>query len=120
VLDRADGRVRRTEEVVVVTRIIHQVIELRRGDLCVPRHERHLRVRLAHQHDVPAGAPRLTEKRQQVDDHVGVGAEAQLQLAIHHAPREQVRDDIDAAGERIARDMGVVGAQIVPLGLTRL
>jgi len=114
-LDRADGAVRRSEQIVVVARVVDEKVELLRLDLRVSRHERHLRMALAHHHDVAAGTPCLGYERQQIDADIGVRAETQLQLAVHHAPREQLGNHVHAARERIAGDVRVVGAQVIAL-----
>ena len=65
--------------------------------------------------DVAAGAARLGDERQQIHGDVRIGAEAQLHLSVHRTPRHKVRDHVHAARQCVARNVRVVGADIVPL-----
>ncbi len=66
-----------------------------------------------------SGAARVFEERQQVPGHVGVRAEAQAQLAVVHAARHQLRHHVHPVRQDLARDMRVIGAQVVALRVYR-
>ena len=63
-----------------------------------------------------AGAHRR-DLRQQIRGQIGIRAEAQhaRRRFVRRRRRDELRDDVQAAAQRVARDMRVVRAQVVLL-----
>ena len=76
VIDRGQRRVRRREQVVVVTRMIQQQVEGVGADIGRAQHEGHFAVHLAeHDHRLTGGA-QSRHVRQQVHGDIGIAAQA--------------------------------------------
>jgi hypothetical protein len=99
--------------------MVEQQIERVRTHVGGAQHERHLPVHLPHHHHGFARGPQLRDLREQVDGDVGIAAKADLHGASGLPPRHDVRHDIHAMRQQVARHVGVVGAQIVRLGMAR-
>ncbi|GAB1715629.1 MAG: hypothetical protein NTAFB05_06710 [Nitrobacter sp.] len=77
-------------------------------------HERQLRIDLSHQLERrPAGGAGA----QQVERGVGVAAQTVARLAVHDAFGHELGDDVEAAVEDVGCGMGVVGGDVVLLGI---
>ena len=120
VIHRGQRRVRRREQIVVVARMIQQQVEGVGADIGGAQHEGHLAMHLAEQHHRAAGGAQSRDVRQQVHRDIGIAAQADFGDSAHHAPRDHVRDHVDAAMQELARHVRVVCREIVRLRVRRV
>ncbi len=120
VIHRGQRRVRRREQVVVVTRMIQQQVEDVGADIGRAQHEGHLAVHLAEHHHRMSRGAQSRHVRQQVHGDVGIAAQADFGDPTHHAPRDHVRDHVDAAVQELARHVRVICREIVGLRVRRV
>ena len=120
VIDRRERRVRRREQVVVVARMIEQQVERVGADVRGAEHEGHFAMHLAEHDHGRARRAQLREVGHQVHGDVGIAAQADLGGAAHAALRHHVRDHVHAARQQLARDVRVVGRQVVRLRVFRV
>ena len=115
VIDRTQRQIRRAEELVVVAWVIDQVVEARGVDAGAAEHEGQAGMHGADQHDIPAGRARRLDLRQQIHGNVGVRAQGELHFSRDRALRDELRNHVRTAREKVARNMRVVRREVVLL-----
>jgi hypothetical protein len=99
--------------------MLHQIVEGVGGDRGGPEHERHLPVDFADDGDIAPAAPLRLQQFEQIQRHIRIGTQAVLAASLDAAFGDELGDHVDALGRDVARDMGVIAADIVPLRISR-